>query len=140
MRCRLFGLALIAVGLATSGVAGEAAARKPRLELRATARPVLTPVPVMAVAELVGGEDLEDFYCVGLEWDWGDGNRSFRESDCDPWEPGAEVGRLFTARHVYHHPGVYEVRIRLRRADGDVAVARTQVRVMGRRQARMRIW
>jgi hypothetical protein len=133
-------MALVAVALATPGIAGEDQARTPTLEVRTTYRPTLTPVRVLAVAELVGGEDTEEFYCAGLEWDWGDGNRSFQESDCDPYENGVEIDRLFTARHAYHRPGLYEVTVTLRRAGGRVAVARTQVRVDGRRQARLRIW
>jgi hypothetical protein len=137
MRWRVCSMALIAVALATSGIAGEAQARKPRFELRTTFRLTLAPTRVMAVAELVGGEDLEEYYCAGLEWDWGDGNRSFQESDCDPFEPGMEVDRFFSARHVYAQAGLYHVRVRLRRAGKDVAVARAQVRVPGRSTARM---
>ncbi len=77
----------------------------------------------MAVAELVGGEDLEDYYCVGLEWDWGDGTRSYRESDCDPFEAGMEIDRFFSARHVYAVPGEYRVRVSLVRAERRVARA-----------------
>ena len=123
---------MIAVALATSGIAGEAGARKPRLQLRTTQRAMLSPVRIMAVAELVGGEDLEEFYCVGLLWDWGDGTRSYRESDCDPFEAGMEVDRFFSARHAYVRPGDYRVRISLRRADGEVAAASTSVRVLSR--------
>jgi hypothetical protein len=133
-------LALIAVALATPGIAGEAQARKPRIEVRATYRPTLTPVRVVAVAELVGGEDTEEFYCAGLEWDWGDGNRSFQESDCDPWEPGMEIDRFFAARHAYHRPGVYQVTITLERAGSRVAVGRAVVRVAGHQEARLRVW
>jgi hypothetical protein len=90
----------------------------------------------MAVAELVGGEDLEEFYCAGLEWDWGDGNRSFQESDCDPYEPGMEVDRFFSARHVYAGPGQYRVQVSLRRAGQSVAAARTDVIIPGHNLAR----
>ncbi len=132
MRCRAVGLALITVALATPSIAGEAMARKPRLEVRTNHRVALGPVQVMAVAELVGGNDLEEFYCAGLEWDWGDGSRSFRESDCEPFEPGMELDRFFSARHVYRRAGVYPLRVRLIRSNEVVAVARTSVRVVGR--------
>jgi hypothetical protein len=123
---------VIAVALATSGFAGEARVRKPRLELRTTVRSAIAPVPVMAVAELVGGEDLEEFYCAGLRWDWGDGTRSYHEADCEPFEAGMEVDRFFSARHAYRQPGTYDVRVSLVRADREVAVARTLVRIVGR--------
>jgi hypothetical protein len=132
MRRRVGWATVIAVALATSGFAGEAQARKPRLELRTNFGMSLAPVRVMAVAELVGGEDLEEFYCVGLRWDWGDGTRSYRESDCDPFEAGVDVTRFFSARHAYYRPGTYNVRVSLVRADREVAVARRTVRILGR--------
>jgi hypothetical protein len=122
---------VIAVALATSGLAGEARARKPRFEVR-TARPVsLTPMYAQFVAELVGGDDLEEYYCLGLLWEWGDGTRSYRESDCDPFEPGIEVDRLFSARHAYVRPGLYRMRVSLVRAGREVAGASTWVEIVG---------
>jgi len=129
---RLAGATLFVVAVATPGWTGDAkAARKPRLEVRTTRTLALPPVRVVAIAELVGGQDLEEFYCVGLEWDWGDGTKSYRESDCVPFEPGASVDRLFSARHVYQAAGSYQVRVRLRRSDRDVARAQTSVQVGG---------
>ena len=132
MRSRVWWATVIAVALAASAAAGEARARKPRLKVRTTHSHGFSPVQVMAVAELVGGEDLEEYYCVGLEWDWGDGTRSYRESDCDPFETGMEVDRFFSARHVYRRPGLYRVRVSLVRAEREVAVARASVRMLDR--------
>ncbi len=132
MRSRVWWATVIAVALAASAAAGEARARKPRLKIRATHSLALTPVWVLAVAELVGGEDIEDFYCVGLEWDWGDGTRSYRESDCDPFEAGMQIARFFSARHMYAGPGEYHVRVSLVRADRRIAAARTSVRILSR--------
>ena len=132
MRSRVWWATVIAVALAASAAAGEARARKPRLKIRATHSLALTPVWVLAVAELVGGEDIEDFYCVGLEWDWGDGTRSYRESDCDPFEAGMEIAQFFSARHMYPGPGEYHVRVSLVRADRRIAAARTSVRILSR--------
>ena len=131
MRSRVWWATVIAVALATSGFAGEARARKPRLKVRTNHVASLAPARVMAVAELVGGEDLEDFYCVGLRWKWGDGTHSYRESDCDPFEEGMEVDRLFSARHAYRQPGSSSVRVSLVRADREVAVAATSVQILG---------
>ena len=131
MRSRVGWATVIAVALATSGFAGEARARKPRLEVRTNHVASLAPVRVMAFAELVGGEDLEEFYCVGLRWDWGDGTRSYQEADCDPFEADVEVDRLFSARHAYRQPGDYRVRVSLVRADRVVAAAATSVRIFG---------
>src|ERR1700687_6438798 len=47
--------------------------KRPKLTL--TARPPIgmSPARIAITAELVGGpNDLEDFYCPTIEWDWGD--------------------------------------------------------------------
>jgi len=132
MRCRAWGTALFVLAMATPGWTGDAkASRKPRLEVRTTRSLAFPPVEVVAVAELVGGEDLEEFYCTGLEWDWGDGTRSSHESDCAPFEPGGAIDRFFSARHVYRVSGSYRVRVRLRRSERDVARAQTTVEIGG---------
>jgi hypothetical protein len=135
MRTRLAGpvvavLVLTSITAAPSSEAGDRdRARKPRLELRASPRMAFSPVMVMATAELRGGEGGEEFYCPALEWDWDDGGRSAQESDCPPFEPGAEVDRLFTAEHAYRRAGVYQVTLRLKRASRSLAVASTTVHV-----------
>lgn len=129
------GLAVVvAVGLLGQGGLAETASnpRKPRLDLRANPRMVFTPASVLVVAELKGGDEHEDYYCPGLEWDWGDGNRSAHESDCAPFEEGSTLERRFTARHAYRAAGSYSVRLTLRRASRTVAVATVGVVVHGR--------
>ena len=118
------------VGPAEAGDAGNA--KKPRLDLRASPRMAFSPVSVLVVAELKGGGDHEDYYCPGLEWDWGDGNLSSQESDCEPFQDGSTVERRFTARHAYRAAGNYSVRLTLRRASRTVAVASVPVVVHGR--------
>lgn len=117
-------------GLAEAGDAGNA--KKPRLDMRASPRMAFTPASVLVVAELKGGGDHEDYYCPGLEWDWGDGNLSSQESDCEPFQEGSTVERRFTARHAYRAAGSYNVRLTLRRASRTVAVATVPVVVHGR--------
>jgi hypothetical protein len=103
-------------------------ARKPRLELRATPRMAFSPVMVLATAEL-RGEGGEEFYCPALEWDWDDGAKSGQESDCPPFQPGMELETRFTAEHAYRRAGVYQVTVRLKRADRSLAVASTTIHV-----------
>lgn len=121
--------ALAFLGMADAGEAGGA--KKPRLGLRATPRMAFFPASVLVAAQLVGGTDLEDYYCPGLEWDWGDGSRSFREGDCPPYEAGASIERFFSARHDYRQPGGYTVRLSLRQASRTVAVASVAVFIHG---------
>lgn len=105
---------------------------KPRVDVRATPRIAFSPAGVMVVAQLNGGDDIEDFYCPGLEWDWGDGERSLREADCAPFETGMSLERFFSARHVYRQAGEFDVRVTLRRADRSLAMGTVHVTVHGR--------
>jgi hypothetical protein len=98
-------------------------ADKPKLELRAHPRNSFSPATVKFFAELDGGDDLEEYYCPEVEWEWGDGTKSLREADCEPWEPGTKIKRLFIETHTYRSSGLYRVRIELKRLD-DAFVAR----------------
>ena len=122
---------LLLLALAAPGQTGEPKAKKPRLDLRASPRIAMSPVNVLLVAELVGGDEAEDYYCPGLEWEWGDGGKSAHESDCPPFEPGVELARRFSAMHAYNRPGEYQVTVRLRRADRSLAAATASITVRG---------
>jgi hypothetical protein len=128
-RVALAVLFFLFAGLAGAGDALRP--KRPSLGLRAFPRVAFSPVEVVAVAELKGGQDVEEFYCPGLEWDWGDGSRSAHEADCAPFEAGMKLARFFSARHAFRAPGAYRVQLRLRRADRTVAVATVPVTVRG---------
>jgi hypothetical protein len=128
MRFGPVGSLLLAAALAAPATAGDArVARKPRLDLRASPRMALLPVDVFVIAELVGGDETEEFYCPAIEWEWGDGNRSAQESDCPPFRPGIGLARLHSARHAYRRAGEYSIRVTLRRVGRALAAATTQV-------------
>ena len=127
MRRLAAGLILVLVVAGPTGAEGKL--RKPRLDLRATPRMAFSPVNVLLTAELVGGDELEEYYCPGLEWNWGDGARSVRESDCPPFQPGSEFVRRFSAEHGYRRAGEYEITIPLRRANNALAMASARVAV-----------
>ena len=84
------GLAAIAALATAAGLAwaADAKPKKPRFELRATPRMAFSPVNVFLTAELMGGDDVEEYYCPELEWEWDDGGKSTQESDCAPFEAG----------------------------------------------------
>src|SRR5262245_24578768 len=109
MRVSVPVVSLLLLALAAPVQPGEAKTRKPRLSLRATPRVAMPPVNVLLVAQLEGGDDTEDYYCPGQEWEWGDGARSAYESDCPPFQPGVEFTRRFSAMHAYSRPGDYQV-------------------------------
>jgi hypothetical protein len=114
-----------------SAQAGDEGSHKPRLDMRATPRMAFCPVEILVIGELKGGEDVEDLYCPGLVWDWGDGSRSSHEADCAPYQEGAKLDRLFTARHAFRLPGSYEVQLHLVRAGRMVLQGRIPVVVYG---------
>ena len=121
---RAVALLAFVIAAAAPAVAGP---KKPRLDLRVTPRTAFSPTQVFVIAQLVGGEEVEDFYCPGLEWDWDDGGRSTHEADCAPFQPGMELERRFTARHAYGAPGEYNIRLTMRRANRSLAVASARI-------------
>jgi hypothetical protein len=129
MRRLVAGLAVVIAAAVSTGASGSTKPQKPRLDLRATPRVAFSPANVLLTAELVGGEETEEFYCPALEWNWGDGGKSVRESDCPPFEAGAELMRHFTAEHGYRHAGEYEITVTLRRANKSLAMASARVNV-----------
>jgi hypothetical protein len=120
--------ALLVVGLATSSASGDKP-KKPRLDLRASPRVAFSPVNVLLIAELQGGDATEDFYCPEVEWEWGDGGKSSHESDCPPLEANGHFERRFTAQHAYRHAGNYNVKVTMRRSSRPLAVATATVTV-----------
>jgi hypothetical protein len=89
-----------------------------------------SPVNVFFTAELTGGDDIEQFYCPEVEWDWGDGGKSIQESDCAPYELGkSQIERRFTADHVFKRAAVYTVSVTLRRNRRSFAKADIRITV-----------
>src|SRR5438445_40768 len=126
---RLHWILCVAAALASIGAARENPNRRPRLDLRATPRFAVVPTEVTVVAELSGGDDVEDYYCPEVEWEWDDGNRSAHQPDCDPFDPGTAIERRFSGRHRYRAAGDYTIRLTMRRANRPLAVATARVTV-----------
>ena len=120
--------AVIVAALATAGNSAEKA-RKPRLDLRAAPRMAFSPVNVLLTAELSGGDDVDQYYCPEVEWDWDDGGRSVQESDCPPMESGGTFERRFTAEHAFRSAGNYNVKMTMRKANRAIAMATTMISV-----------
>jgi hypothetical protein len=113
--------------------ARQAEPKKPSLSLRATPPVGFTPLRVVVSADLKdGSDDYADFYCAGVEWDWGDGTISENSSDCDPYEAGkSTIRRKFTADHIFRQPGQYKVVFKLKQKSKQVAAVSTNVQVRG---------
>jgi hypothetical protein len=103
--------------------------KRPALDLRALPRFAFSPASIHFTAELMSGDDVEEFYCPDVEWEWGDGGKSQQESDCSPFEPGTKIDRHFTADHVYQLAGRYGVKVTLSKAGKTVATQSLQLTV-----------
>lgn len=115
---------ILAIAIASGlifGVPASAKTKRPTLGVRVSPRMAFSPVGVIAMAELTGGEDSEAFYCLAIEWDWDDGSKSLQDSDCEPYEPGTKIERRFSSEHYYSRAGSYNIRAALRAQDKIVA-------------------
>lgn len=115
---------------AAAAAAGDAKPKRPRLDVRATPRMTFSPAHVLLTAELTGGDDVEEFHCPEIEWDWDDGGKSVHEADCAPFETGVtKIERRFTANHDFRKAGVYDVKVTVRRSNKPLARATVRVTV-----------
>ncbi len=126
-------LILAALGLVGSAVADDdpkpKKLKKPILELRVTPRFSFSPAELMFTAELKGGDDVEEYYCPEIEWEWGDGGKSVQEADCEPWLPDTVMERRFVTHHVFVESGIYQTRITLRKSDRTIATRTIELTV-----------
>lgn len=128
MRPLLVALAILA--LATPAAASEQKLKKPALNLRAAPRFSFSPANVLFTAELTGGDDVEEFYCPELLWEWDDGGKSVQEPDCDPFEAGkTKIERRYTAEHEFRQASTYTVRVSLKRTGRAFAVQTVRITV-----------
>lgn len=119
---------VIAVGAGLAfGSSASAKSNRPSLGVRVSPRMAFSPVGVIATAELKGGEDSEEFYCLAIEWDWDDGSKSVHDSDCEPFKPGTKIERRFSSEHYYSRAGSYNIRAALK--DQDKVVAQNSFRL-----------
>ena len=126
----LWSLLLAGSLAAVPAVGGEAKLKKPQLDLRATPRFAFSPVTIFLTAELSGGDDVEEYHCPEIEWDWDDGGKSVHEADCTPFQAGVtKIDRRFTAEHEYRRSGVYNIKATLRRTGKSLASATARVTV-----------
>jgi len=121
---------LVAALAAAAPAADEPKLKKPKLDVRATPRMAFSPVNVLLTAELTGGDDVEEFYCPEIEWEWDDGGKSVHEADCPEYQAGvSKIERRFTATHDYRKAGAYNVKITMRRANKTLAQTTIKITV-----------
>ena len=107
--------------------------KRPSLSLKATPGTGMVPVRISATAEFKGGDDdFQEYYCPGVEWNWGDGTVSESAIDCDPYEAGvSQIRRRFTQSHTYKRPGAFRIIFRLKHRDKILTSQGTTVRLLG---------
>jgi PKD repeat protein len=103
-------------------------AKKPRLDLRASPLHSFSPASIHFTGELVGGDDVPEFHCPELEWNWDDGSKSSQEPDCEPLGPDGRIDRVYSADHSYPRAGTYTIQLSLHR--GKALLARQTVKVI----------
>lgn len=105
--------------------------KKPKISVKANPAMAISPARVVVSADINGGpDDYEEYYCAGVEWDWGDDTRSNNSADCDPYEAGkSQIKRRFTADHMYRISGEYRIQFRLKKKDKPIAAASTSVKI-----------
>ena len=111
--------------------AREQGNKKPSLSLKASPAVSFAPARVVVVAEVKGGaDDLEEFYCPTVEWEWGDETTSTAEADCDPYAAGkSAIKRRYTIEHRFKNPGGFKIVMRLKKGTRIIATANTLVQV-----------
>lgn len=121
---------LVAGLAATAPAAEDPKPKKPKLDVRATPRMAFSPVNVLLTAELTGGDDVEEFYCPEIEWEWDDGGKSVHEADCPEYQTGvSKIERRFTATHDYRKAGAYNVKVTMRRSNKTLATTSIKITV-----------
>lgn len=89
-------------------------------------------VTVTLTARLEGDpENPEDYYCLSEYWEWGDEERSRYDPDCEPYKPGVELNRHFSATHRFKGPGGYDVVFRLEKGKKTILTAKHSIVVQG---------
>jgi hypothetical protein len=104
---------------------------RPKLSLKAQPMMAIAPARVVFTAELNGGaNDVQEYYCPTVEWDWGDETRSETTADCEPYQAGkSEIKRRFTVEHQYKYGRNYRVVFRLKHGAKSIAAATVNIQV-----------
>ena len=122
----------VVCGLIALSAASVPAPPKLHLTLRASASSVVTGTPVVFTAQLTGGEESEEFYCLTRQWDWGDETKSLEEGECPPYKVGeTPVERRFSTQRAFDQ-GSRTVFLTLSKNGKEVAKAKIGIKVSPR--------
>ena len=129
------GLAVCLAGLPAAARQNDKSkdddAKRPKIRMRAQPQMSIAPARVTLTVELQGGaDDFEEYYCAGVEWEWGDDTSSESTTDCEPYEAGkSTIKRRYTVQHQFRRPGSYKVYFHLKNKDRILGSGTTTVQV-----------
>ncbi len=129
------GLAVCLAGLPAAALQNDKSkdddAKRPKIRMRAQPQMSIAPARVTLTVELQGGaDDFEEYYCAGVEWEWGDDTSSESTTDCDPYEAGkSTIKRRYTVQHQFRRPGSYKVYFHLKNKERILGSGTTTVQV-----------
>ena len=129
------GLALCVAGLPVAALQNDRAkdddARRPKIRMRAQPQVSIAPARITLSVELQGGaDDFEEYYCAGVEWEWGDDTSSESTTDCEPYEAGkSAIKRRYTVQHQFRRPGSYKIYFHLKNKDRILGSGTTTLQV-----------
>jgi hypothetical protein len=116
-------------GLLALSSASAPAPPGPHLTLRASASVVVTGTPVVFTAQLTGGQESEELYCLTRRWDWGDETNSVEEGECPTYKAGETlVERSFSTQRIFD-PGSRTVFLTLSKNGKDVVKAKVSFKI-----------
>jgi len=120
-----------ALALLLAPFSSGAPASKPKLTLKALPANGTTSTLFLFQAILTGGEDTEDFYCLGIEWVWEEQlDSSLNEAECPPYKPGeTRIDRSFSEEQTFHTAGSHLVKVVLLKGEKEIAAASITVKV-----------
>ncbi len=99
----------------------------PFIEVVASPKIGEMPLKVNLTAILRNAEPNDKrFYCMPMQWNFGDGTEQVSSPSCVPWFPEASVPTRYTTTHRFERPGTYNVVFTI----GDVASAPAVVSVI----------
>ena len=129
------GLARCVAGLPVAALQNDKAqdddARRPKIRLREQPQVSIAPARITLSVALQGGaDDFEEYYCAGVEWEWGDDTSSESTTDCEPYEAGkSQIKRRYTVQHQFRRPGSYKVYFHLKNKDRILGSGTTTLQV-----------
>ena len=129
------GLALGVAGLPVAALQNDKAkdddARRPKIRMRAQPQVSIAPARITLSVELQGGaDDFEEYYCAGVEWEWGDDTSSESTTDCEPYDAGkSQIKRRYTVQHQFRRPGSYKIYFHLKNKDRILGSGTTTLQV-----------